>query len=137
MKGTTRSPRFLSMTPTPVLILGSGFIAEIHLESYHRFVPEAEVVAVYTRDPEKGKQFAEKHGIPAHLIDGADDIRAEWLAGKSKVGVTAGASAPESLVREVIARLQAAGAASVRELEGEPENMVFALPKALRAVVVD
>jgi 4-hydroxy-3-methylbut-2-enyl diphosphate reductase len=83
------------------------------------------------------RELAEKQGVPAHLIDGADDIRPEWLAGRARVGVTAGASAPESLVREVVARLRAAGAASVRELEGEPENMVFALPKALRAVVLD
>ena len=83
------------------------------------------------------RELAEKQGVPAHLIDGAGDIRDEWLAGKRRIGVTAGASAPESLVREVVARLQAAGAASVSELEGEPENMVFALPKALRAVVVD
>jgi 4-hydroxy-3-methylbut-2-enyl diphosphate reductase len=83
------------------------------------------------------RELAEKQGVPAHLIDGAEDIRPEWLEGRARVGVTAGASAPESLVREVVARLRAAGAASVRELEGEPENMVFALPKALRAVVLD
>jgi 4-hydroxy-3-methylbut-2-enyl diphosphate reductase len=83
------------------------------------------------------RELAERQGIPAHLIDGPEDVRAEWLAGKSRVGVTAGASAPESLVQGVIDRLKAAGATSVREIEGEPENMVFALPKELRLILVD
>src|SRR5436190_2219876 len=52
------------MTKTKVALLGAGFIADIHLESYHRFVPEAEVVAVYTRDPQRAEAFARKHGIP-------------------------------------------------------------------------
>ncbi len=83
------------------------------------------------------RELAEKQGIPAHLIDGAQDIRAEWLAGRERVGVTAGASAPESLVQGVVARLREAGADSVRELDGEPEDMVFALPKELRLILVD
>jgi 4-hydroxy-3-methylbut-2-enyl diphosphate reductase len=82
------------------------------------------------------RELAEKQGVPAYLIDGAADIRDEWLDGRTRIGVTAGASAPESLVREVIGRLKAAGAESVRELAGEPESMVFALPKELRAIVV-
>src|SRR5205809_345198 len=52
------------MTKTKIALLGAGFIADIHLESYHRFVPEAEVVAVYTRDPQRAEAFARKHGIP-------------------------------------------------------------------------
>ena len=83
------------------------------------------------------RELAEKQGIPAHLIDGAQDIRAEWLAGRERIGVTAGASAPESLVQGVVARLREAGANSVRELDGEPEDMVFALPKELRLILVD
>ena len=83
------------------------------------------------------RELAEKQGIPAHLIDGAQDIRAEWLAGRERIGVTAGASAPESLVQGVVARLREAGASSVRELDGEPEDMVFALPKELRLILVD
>jgi predicted dehydrogenase len=57
------------MSKTKVLILGSGFITDIHLESYQRFVPDAEVVAVYSRRPERAKEFAEKHGIPQHFSD--------------------------------------------------------------------
>ncbi len=83
------------------------------------------------------RELAEKQGIPAHLIDGAQDIRAEWLAGRQRIGVTAGASAPESLVQGVVTRLREAGATSVRELDGEPEDMVFALPKELRLILVD
>ena len=82
------------------------------------------------------RELAEKQGVPAYLIDGAADIRPEWVEGRNRIGVTAGASAPESLVREVLARLREWGAAGVRELEGEPENVTFALPKELRLRVV-
>jgi 4-hydroxy-3-methylbut-2-enyl diphosphate reductase len=78
------------------------------------------------------RELAEKVGVPAHLIDGAQDVRADWLDGKSRVGLTAGASAPESLVRDVVDRLRELGASSVRELDGKPEDIVFALPKELR-----
>ena len=82
------------------------------------------------------RELAEKQGVPAYLIDGAADIRPDWLQGRTRIGVTAGASAPESLVLEVIAALRDAGAAGVRELDGEPENVTFALPKELRLRVV-
>jgi 4-hydroxy-3-methylbut-2-enyl diphosphate reductase len=82
------------------------------------------------------RELAEKQGVPAHLIDGAADIRREWIEGRRQVGVTAGASAPESLVRDVVARLREWGAEHVRELDGEPENVTFALPKELRLRVV-
>ena len=82
------------------------------------------------------RELAEKQGVPAYLIDGADDIRPEWLPGRERIGVTAGASAPEGLVRDVVAALRAAGASGVRELDGEPENVTFALPKELRLRVV-
>jgi 4-hydroxy-3-methylbut-2-enyl diphosphate reductase len=81
------------------------------------------------------RELAEREGVPARLIDGATDIDEVWIAGARCVGVTAGASAPESLVQEVIARLRALGATAVRELTGVRENMVFALPKELRIVV--
>lgn len=76
-------------------------------------------------------------GAEAHLIDGAEFIRPEWLHGKRCVGVTAGASAPEVLVEGVIARLRELGAETVSELDGDPEDMVFALPKELRVTLVD
>jgi 4-hydroxy-3-methylbut-2-enyl diphosphate reductase len=83
------------------------------------------------------RELAEKQGAAAYLIDGAGDIDPAWLAGKSRIGVTAGASAPEVLVQGVIARLQQLGAGGVRELHGEPEDMVFALPKELRLNLID
>ena len=82
------------------------------------------------------RELAEKRGVPAHLVDGADDIRDEWLAGVERIGVTAGASAPESLVRAVIARLQEKGGQSVEDLTGIPETMEFAQPRELRVKLV-
>jgi 4-hydroxy-3-methylbut-2-enyl diphosphate reductase len=83
------------------------------------------------------RELAEKRGVPAYLIDGAEDIREEWLQGVSAIGVTAGASAPESLVREVISSLQQKGGNTVEELQGIPENMEFALPRELRIKVAN
>lgn len=83
------------------------------------------------------RELAEREGVQAYLIDGADEIDPAWVAGKHSIGVTAGASAPDVLVQGVLARLHELGAASVRELHGEPENMVFALPKELRLQLVD
>ncbi|WPP43842.1 4-hydroxy-3-methylbut-2-enyl diphosphate reductase [Pseudomonas sp. AN-1] len=78
------------------------------------------------------RELAERMGTPAYLIDGADDLRREWFDGKLKIGITAGASAPEVLVQGVIARLREWGADEVCELDGEPENVTFAMPKELR-----
>jgi 4-hydroxy-3-methylbut-2-enyl diphosphate reductase len=83
------------------------------------------------------RELAEREGIEAHLIDGAVEIDPAWVAGRRHIGVTAGASAPEVLVRGVIERLRELGAHAVRDLDGEPEDMVFALPKELRVQLVD
>ncbi|GHE29206.1 4-hydroxy-3-methylbut-2-enyl diphosphate reductase [Vulcaniibacterium thermophilum] len=83
------------------------------------------------------RELAEREGVEAYLIDGADEIDPAWIVGRRTVGVTAGASAPDILVQGVLDRLRALGAGSVRELSGEPENMVFALPKELRVTLVD
>ena len=77
------------------------------------------------------RELAVKHGTSAYLIDGAEEIQREWLAGKKRIGITAGASAPEVLVQEVIAKLQSWGATPAREMQGRPENIVFSLPKEL------
>ena len=83
------------------------------------------------------RELAEREGVPAYLIDGAHEIDPQWLLGRNRIGVTAGASAPDVLVQGVLQRLAALGAEGVRELHGEPENMVFALPKELRLRLVD
>jgi 4-hydroxy-3-methylbut-2-enyl diphosphate reductase len=83
------------------------------------------------------RELAEREGIHAHLIDGAGEIDPAWLEGRTHVGVSAGASAPEVLVQGVIDRLRELGAGSVHELDGKPEDMVFALPRELRVHLVD
>ncbi len=77
-------------------------------------------------------ELAAKQGVKAYLVDDAQDIQPTWLKGVSQVGVTAGASAPESLVAGVIKKLRQIGCDNVQEMEGVPEGMEFALPKALR-----
>src|SRR5690349_3865612 len=83
------------------------------------------------------RELAEREGVAAHLIDGAVEIDPRWVEGRRHIGVSAGASAPEVLVRGVIERLHELGATGVRELDGEPEDMVFALPRELRVQLVD
>ncbi len=78
------------------------------------------------------RELAERMGAEAHLLDRAADIDANWLAGKSRIGVTAGASAPEILVQEVVERLRQLGASVAVEVEGRPENVTFSMPKELR-----
>jgi len=79
------------------------------------------------------REVAAHRGIPAYMVDRADEVRPEWVAGKARVGITAGASAPEVLVREVVARLEALGVARVQEIDGAAETVVFPLPKGLAA----
>ena len=78
------------------------------------------------------RELAQKQGVPSYLVDGADDVRQEWLKDLATIGVTAGASAPESLVQGVIARLRECGGQTVEEVSGIPESIEFALPKELR-----
>ena len=78
-------------------------------------------------------ELAERCGARAFLIDGADDIRPEWVAAAATVGVTAGASAPEVLVAGVLARLRALGADTINEMSGRPENITFSMPRELRS----
>jgi len=77
------------------------------------------------------REVAAGLGIDAHLVDAADEIRPEWLAGKSRVGVTAGASAPEHIVADVVARLQSLGQGVRIDLQGVPEDVNFPLPREL------
>ncbi|MEO9333295.1 4-hydroxy-3-methylbut-2-enyl diphosphate reductase [Ectopseudomonas guguanensis] len=78
------------------------------------------------------RELAERMGTPAYLIDGAEDLKHEWFEGVKGIGITAGASAPEVLVRGVVEQLRAWGAAGETELDGRPENITFSMPKELR-----
>jgi len=77
------------------------------------------------------REVAQNMGVEAYMVDNAENLRPEWIAGKARIGVTAGASAPEVLVNELIERLQQLGAKSVRPLEGIAEHVVFSLPREL------
>ena len=94
------------------------------------------VGSVNSSNSNRLRELAEKQGVPAYLIDGAEHIDPAWLAGRQRIGLTAGASAPELLVQGVVDRLRELGATGVRQLEGEPENVIFALPKELRITLV-
>jgi len=77
------------------------------------------------------REVAQKNGVMSHMVDHAEQIDPRWLEGKRRIGVTAGASAPEILVEQVVARLKSLGAYSVRELDGVEEHVTFPLPKGL------
>lgn len=81
------------------------------------------------------REVAENQGIEAYMVDNAGYLKAEWLVGKKRIGVSAGASAPEVLVKEVIAALQKLGANQVQELQGVIESVVFQLPKNLTQAI--
>jgi len=78
------------------------------------------------------RELAERMGTPAYLIDDHTQIQPQWLDNAKTVAVTAGASAPEILVQQVVQRLRELGAAPAEEVSGRPENVVFSMPKALR-----
>ena len=77
-------------------------------------------------------ELARKLGVPSYMVDNADELQAAWLEGKSRVGLTAGASAPEVLVKQVIDRVKSLGAVSVRKMDGIQETVKFPLPKGLK-----
>ena len=98
--------------------------------------PYADVVFVVgsknSSNSNRLREVAELRGVPAYLIDNAAGIEPTWLEGKRRIGVTAGASAPEILVAEVIARLKELSQGAVRELDGVPEKVTFPLPRELQ-----
>jgi 4-hydroxy-3-methylbut-2-en-1-yl diphosphate reductase len=97
--------------------------------------PQCDVVIVVgspnSSNSNRLREVAAHRGIPAYMIDRAEELRAEWVEGKRHVGVTAGASAPEVLVQQVIERLRELGADKVRELDGAVESVMFPLPRGL------
>jgi len=78
------------------------------------------------------RELSERLGTPAYLIDGAEDLKREWFDGVQRIGMTAGASAPEVLVRGVIEQLREWGASGAEELVGREENVTFSMPRELR-----
>jgi 4-hydroxy-3-methylbut-2-enyl diphosphate reductase len=104
-------------------------------EAVKFMAPQVEVVVVVgspnSSNSNRLREVAEKKGTPAYMVDKAADIDPGWIAGKKRIGVTAGASVPEVLVQAVIDRLKELGAASVRALEGVEEHVTFPLPKGL------
>jgi len=99
--------------------------------------PQVDVVIVVgsptSSNSNRLAELARKLGVDAHMVDHADELQADWLDGKARVGLTAGASAPDVLVQAVITRLRAMGAVSLRTLDGVQEHTKFPLPKGLKA----
>ncbi|MDP2264618.1 MAG: 4-hydroxy-3-methylbut-2-enyl diphosphate reductase [Hydrogenophaga sp.] len=98
--------------------------------------PQVDIVIVVgsptSSNSNRLREVALKLGTESFMVDSAEELRAEWFDGKSRVGLTAGASAPEILVRQVIERIKALGAISVRRMEGLTESIKFPLPKGLK-----
>ncbi|MDQ1922624.1 4-hydroxy-3-methylbut-2-enyl diphosphate reductase [Massilia pseudoviolaceinigra] len=109
-------------------------------EAVKFMAPQVDVVIVVgspnSSNSNRLREVAEKKGTPAYMVDNASQIDPQWLVGKLRIGVTAGASAPEVLVQAVIDRLKELGARSVRALDGVEENVTFPLPKGLDGVKV-
>ncbi|MDD0839624.1 4-hydroxy-3-methylbut-2-enyl diphosphate reductase [Curvibacter sp. HBC61] len=98
--------------------------------------PQVDIVIVVgsptSSNSNRLRELAQKLGTESHMVDSADELQAAWFEGKSRVGLTAGASAPEVLVNQVIERIRAFGAVSVRKMNGIEETLKFPLPKGLR-----
>ncbi|MDA0869023.1 MAG: 4-hydroxy-3-methylbut-2-enyl diphosphate reductase [Proteobacteria bacterium] len=99
--------------------------------------PEVDVLIVVgspsSSNSNRLRELAQRLGTPAHMVDSAADLQPEWLQGRARVGLTAGASAPEVLVQQVIERLRELGAVAVQSMPGLQEHTRFPLPKGLRA----
>lgn len=97
--------------------------------------PQVEVVIVVgnatSSNSNRLRELAEKLGVPSYMVDSPEQLKPEWFAGKKRVGLTAGASAPESLAQSIVSRIQEFGPRSVRALDGVVEDVTFSLPKNL------
>ena len=97
--------------------------------------PQVEVVIVVgsatSSNSNRLRELAEKLGVPSYMVDSPDQLKPEWFVGKKRVGLTAGASAPESLAQSIVSRIQEFGPRQVRPLEGVVEDVTFSLPKNL------
>ncbi len=101
--------------------------------------PQVDVVIVIgsqtSSNSNRLREVAERFGVPAYLVDSAENLDPTWVQGRARVGVTAGASAPELLVQQLLERLKLLGARSVRTLDGVREGVVFPMPKGLGKAV--
>ncbi|QWE04193.1 4-hydroxy-3-methylbut-2-enyl diphosphate reductase [Polynucleobacter sp. JS-JIR-II-50] len=97
--------------------------------------PQVEVVIVVgsatSSNSNRLRELSEKLGVPSYMVDSPDQLKSEWFTGKKRVGLTAGASAPESLAQSIVSRIQEFGPRSVRALDGVVEDVTFSLPKNL------
>jgi len=97
--------------------------------------PQVEVVIVVgsatSSNSNRLRELSEKLGVPSYMVDAPEQLKPEWFAGKRRVGLTAGASAPESLAQAIVARIQEFGPRQVRNLDGVVEDVIFSLPKNL------
>jgi 4-hydroxy-3-methylbut-2-en-1-yl diphosphate reductase len=97
--------------------------------------PQVEVVivvgSVASSNSNRLRELSEKLGVPSYMVDDPDQLKAEWFVGKKRVGLTAGASAPESLAQSIVKRIQEFGPRQVRALPGVVEDVTFSLPKNL------
>jgi 4-hydroxy-3-methylbut-2-enyl diphosphate reductase len=97
--------------------------------------PQVEVVIVVgsatSSNSNRLRELSEKLGVPSYMVDAPDQLKPEWFVGKKRIGLTAGASAPESLAQSIVARIQEFGPRSVRALSGVVEDVTFSLPKNL------
>jgi 4-hydroxy-3-methylbut-2-enyl diphosphate reductase len=98
--------------------------------------PQVDIVIVVgsptSSNSNRLREVAKKLGTESYMVDSAEELRAEWFEGKTRIGLTAGASAPEILVRQVMERIKALGAVSVRKMDGIEETLKFPLPKGLK-----
>jgi 4-hydroxy-3-methylbut-2-enyl diphosphate reductase len=98
--------------------------------------PQVDIVIVVgsptSSNSNRLREVAKKLGTESYMVDHADELKSEWFEGRTRVGLTAGASAPEILVKAVIDRIKALGAVSVRKMDGIEETVKFPLPKGLR-----
>jgi 4-hydroxy-3-methylbut-2-enyl diphosphate reductase len=101
--------------------------------------PQVDVVIVVgspnSSNSNRLRELAARLGVPAYMVDAPEQVRPEWVAGKRRIGLTAGASAPEELAQSIVARLRELGAGHVRALQGIEENMAFPLPRGLQATI--
>ena len=97
--------------------------------------PQCDVVVVVgspnSSNSNRLREVAEKMGVPAYMIDAPEQLKPEWFDGKRRIGVTAGASAPEVLAQSIVSRLRELGVNQVKVLDGVEENIAFPLPKGL------